>query len=189
MKLNIEVEIDWIDEEERLDEVVKQNIIDGIVAKLSDGYISQITKEAESRLKEVKSLLSGQVNSKLDEMIENLFNDFMDKGVTITDQWGEPKGKPAKVIDILKSKLDMALGEKVSESGSPSTYGKLTRLEYMIDSRIKKAVEVMTKSVVGEVDKKIAELLNDEIKKRLSGSLLEKINVDAIVNNAIREIK
>ena len=36
MKLNLEVEIDWIDEEQGIDEVVKESIISSIVRTVGD---------------------------------------------------------------------------------------------------------------------------------------------------------
>ncbi len=50
-------------------------------------------------------------------------------------------------------------------------------------------VEAMTKDVVGQVDAKIAKQIDEQIKSRLSQSLLSKLDIDSVVNKAIKNIK
>ena len=80
MKFNVEVEIDWLEDGGGIDDAVKQEIINGIVNKLSMGFTKDITKDSLAR-----------VNAKIDELVIDLFEKFITKGVTVTDQWGEPE--------------------------------------------------------------------------------------------------
>ena len=44
MKLNLEVELDWIDEEMNIDDTVKQNVINAVVNKVQT-KIEQLEKQ------------------------------------------------------------------------------------------------------------------------------------------------
>ncbi|GIP38605.1 hypothetical protein J31TS4_18850 [Paenibacillus sp. J31TS4] len=177
MKFNIQVEVDWIDEGGGLDEEVKAQVIQGVVEKLSAGCLRDLTDKSMK-----------QVQEKLDDLVVNLFDGFMNKGITLTDRWGDVKRKNVKVEDLMKEKLEQALTEKVDSSGNSSSYGDHTRLNYMVNNRVKKAVETMTKEVIGQVDKKIASTINEEVKQRLSESLLSKINVDQVIGDVIKNL-
>lgn len=178
MKFNVEVEIDWLGEDGDLDEAVRKQVIDGVVARLSEGFVKGIVKDA-----------SQQVNDRIDQLVTNLFEGFMSKGVTVTNRWGEVEKEGVSIVSLIKERLDGALVEKVDSQGRPSHYGDKTRLQYMIDERVQKAVDKVTKNVVEQVDAKIAATLNDAIKSKLSASLLAKIDVDGILKKVMSELK
>lgn len=176
MKFNVEVEIDWL-EDGNLDAVVQEQIIQGIVTRLSKGFVEKITQESMNR-----------VNAKLEELVTKRFEEFMDEGITVTDRWGDIAEDNVKVKTLIKERLDRALGEKVNRDGRTSDYGDTTRLQFMIDSRINTAVEKLTKDTVAQVDAKIAGSVNSAIKERLSASLLAKIDVDSIIDQTVKKL-
>lgn len=177
MKINLEVDIDWLNDGS-LDDAVKEQVIAGVTARLEAKFVDGITQEAMNR-----------VNRKIDDLVTNLFEGFMDRGVTVTNHWGEAIKENVTIESLMKDRLDRALTEKVHDDGRPSEYGNKTRLQYMMDERVRKAVEAMTKSVVAEVDAKIAATLNDAIKSRVSASLLAKLDVEGITQKALSELK
>ena len=179
MKFKIEVELDWIGEDTSLDDKIKEELVDGIARKLSGDAIKRLTEDAMR-----------QVNTKLDGLVVNLFEEFIDKGVTVTDRWGDVVKTSVSIRELMKDKLDKALTEKVNKDGKTDTYNAVgTRLEWMIQKRVNEAVQVMTKDVVAQVDATITKRLNEELRKRLSDSLLSKINLDAITESTLASFK
>ena len=179
MKFNIEVELDWIDEDMSFDDQIKREMIDGIVRKLSGDAIKRLTEDAMRK-----------VNTKLDELVINLFEEFIDKGVTVTDRYGDVIYASVSIRELMKEKLDKALTEKVNKDGKTDTYNAVgTRLEWMIQKRVNEAVQTMTKDVVAQVDATISKRLNEELRRRLSDSLLSKINLDAITESTLASFK
>ncbi|MGE5584434.1 MAG: hypothetical protein ACM309_02690 [Bacillota bacterium] len=175
MEFQITATVDWIGDDGSLDEAVKNEIVERIVKTLSKDAIDGVTKAAQR-----------QLDAKLDSLISETYETFVDRGITITDQWGEPLRKNIKIRDLLKEKLDRALDERVDENGNTSSYrGDRTRLNYLIDKRVKWAVDEVTR----RLDKKIEERLNEAFKEKLSASLLAKIDVEAVVKDVLGKLR
>ena len=65
MKLNLEIELDWIDEEMNLDETVKQNVIDAVVNKVQKGIEEKVEKK-------INEAIDATVITKINEKTEVL---------------------------------------------------------------------------------------------------------------------
>lgn len=179
MKFNIEVEVDWLGEDGDLDDAVKERIVDGVVGKLSKGVVNGVTETA------MKS-----VQDKIGDLVTDLFDGFINRGVNITDRYGDVVKENVSIESLLKERLDKALQEQVNGDGKVGEYGnKMTRLDYMLDTRVKTAVSTMTKDVIAKVDAKIAEALKAEVKAKLGESLLSKVDVDGITAKALEQMQ
>ena len=82
MKLQLDVELDWIDEDMNLDDTVKQNIIHGIINKIQSNIESQVEKS-------INDIIDKTIVSKINKMTEKLFNEFLKREVHITDKYGD----------------------------------------------------------------------------------------------------
>ena len=82
MKLNLEIELDWIDEEMNLDETVKQHVIEAVVNRVQEG----IEKKVENKINQT---IDTAVLAKINEKTETLFNEFMDREICISDKYGD----------------------------------------------------------------------------------------------------
>ena len=77
MKINIEVDVEWIGEEGNIDEIIKKEI--------SDTVVNTITKKIE---KEMEEKATAAVSGKVDDMCNSLISEFLKRKVTVTDKWG-----------------------------------------------------------------------------------------------------
>lgn len=172
MKMTVEIELDWIGEDGTVDDVVKQEIAGHVAKKISDDSNDQLMCAAEQRVAE-----------RIDAFVNDILNRFMNHEIRITDNYGDTKARYDNVEELLKERFDTFLTETVdSRDGSVYRdrcgYGKgTTRIDYLIDNRIKNQTDKFMKDVVDEVDKKIKEALSSEMKKKLSDNLLSKIDI------------
>ncbi len=120
MEFQIKAKIDWVGDDGTLDEAVKNEIVERIVKALSKDAIDGVTKAAQK-----------QANVKLDVLISETYESFMDQGITITDQWGEPLRKNIKIRDLLEvvrrldGKIEARFNEALKEKLSASLLAKI----------------------------------------------------------------
>ena len=95
MKINVNVELDWVHEDESIDEAIRCRV----VSEVSKKVIAMVDKEKQEAMASV-------INEKINSQINDMLSGFLEKGFQDYDQWGDPKGEPVKIIDMLKSKLE-----------------------------------------------------------------------------------
>lgn len=175
MELEIKVNIDWIDDDGGLDDIVKDQVVQHIVDAICEQQVKEVTDKALRR-----------INAKLDELVTELFQSFMQQKITITDEWGEAIKKDIQIEQLMKEKLEKALGAKVDERGIPDNrYGNKTRLEYMISRKVAGAVN----DVSYIVNKQIEKQLTEGIREKLGDTLLGKLNVEKTVKEVIGKLQ
>jgi hypothetical protein len=165
--MKITCEIDWIDEEATIDDVLKNEVISKVVEHIALKFNNDMFKEVEKKA-------SKELARKADSLMERLMERFTNKEIRVTDAWGDIKEEYENVNELLKGKFDGFLTESVDGNGktaSSCSYGKTyTRLEYVLDKRIKEQSDNLTKEIVSTVDKKI-----EEQKKAIHQQAIEKI--------------
>lgn len=181
MKLNIQVELEWIDEEGNLDEQVRNQIISGVVARVSRGNI----EEAERAAKEA---IRTQVAATIDNQIIKITEELLAGEFDVTDRWGEVKVHQTTVKKELKKELDAFLTQKVDKDGRPQPdgYGSYdTRINWLIQrtlldkyTGLKKEVEQVSAKIQAELKEYVDSLL----KAQLGEGIAKAIGLDAIIN-------
>jgi hypothetical protein len=177
MKLNLEIELDWIDEESNLDESVKQNVIDAIVERIQ---------------KKVESDVSGKVNKIIDEtivsrintMTENLFNDFMNKEIQITDNYGSTIKHYPNVTAVIKERFDNFMTQTVDEKGNTyeGSYGtKYKRLTFIIDKQLQEFANKFTTEAVKKVSDEIKVHVQTGLTTKLGNELMKVLKVNEML--------
>lgn len=172
MKLNLEVELDWIDEEMNIDETIKQNIIGSITDKIKDNVQKQIDKQ-------LNDILSKTVIAKISEMTENIFTNFINQSVTITDGYGSKIKCYNNITEIIKEKFDKFLTERVDRDGRPSTYdNKWSRMEYIVDKQLKDFADRFTTDAVEKVSKEIKHHVDQGLTTKLGAELMKVLKIN-----------
>ena len=173
MKLQIEVNLDWLDENGSLDEQVKQEIADRIAERIS-----------ATAVKDVRECAIDQVHDKLDVLITELFQGFMNETVTVTDEWGKPRYASTKIAELMRKKLDRALGEKINDRGELSSYGNYTRLEWLFDTKVRETVAKTGEAIAAQAKKLAEKTLVEAMSAKLSGALLAQVDIGKILSEA-----
>ena len=180
MKFNLEVNIDWIDEESNLDDTIKQEIINGITNKIEKNITSQVEGK-------VKAQIDDLTVSKIDDLVDSMFKDFTSKPVAITDGYGDVYKEYETMTHLIKSKFDNFLTQSVDDKGRTdnSRYGnKYTRIEYMIDKQLKDFADKFTKETVEKVSAEIKNHVKDGLTTKLGAELMNVLKVDKMLKIA-----
>lgn len=174
MKFNIEVEIDWLGEDSSLDERIQNKIVDAVVKRITEKAVGLVEGDA---LK--------QISAKVDDLLEKTYVEFLEKGVTITDQWGDVKRKDVRIYDLIKEKADNWLTRRVDKEGRESSYGaNWTRMEWLINKQLDQQTKRMSDEIVKKVSETIKKYINDSLKDAIGEKLVKEIGLDNIINKA-----
>lgn len=179
---NITVNLDWLDEEENLDEKIREEILSGIVAKVGDNITNSLESEARKLLDEKMLSLKGEISDKLNAMMNDFFNTPRD----ITNKWGEVKESGVTVTQLLSSACDDFLTQPVDENGRPASgYSAKydTRIDYIVHKSINHDMEWAIKSAVDSITKNLKERISNEVKSQMGEKLAGIIGLDDMICN------
>ncbi len=176
MKLNLEVELDWIDEEMNIDDTVKQNVIDSIVNKIK----SKIELSIEDK---ISKMIDKIVVSKINKMTEKVFNDFMKREVTIGDNYGSKIKVYPTVEALIKERFDNFMTQMVDERGNTAEgYGaKYKRINYIIDEQLRSFANKFTTDAVKTVSEEIKQHVKDGLTNKLGTELMKVLKVNEML--------
>lgn len=175
MKFNIEVDVDWLSEDGGVDDQIKAEIIANISNSISKQTVDETRKTA-----------AANATKAIDRKINALLNSWLDKPVIITDSYGDVKQKYENIMELIKTRFDGFLDDKVDEKGEVHTAcsygGKMTRAEWMVDKRIEIVAKKWAADVAKSVDARIKEIMRDNLKEQLGATLVGNLGIDRIVD-------
>lgn len=178
MKLNLEVELDWINDEMNLDETIKQNIINTVVSKIQESVESQVKDQIEK-------IIGETTLAKINELTQNLFDDFMTREITISDGYGSKIKVYPNVEAIIKERFDNFMTQTVDEKGNTYTgsYGtKTTRLIFIIDKQLNDFANKFTTDAVQKVSAEIREHVKEGLTTKLGNELMKVLKVNEMLS-------
>jgi uncharacterized membrane-anchored protein YjiN (DUF445 family) len=173
MKLNVTVDLEWLGEDESLDEAVKSQIITGVVKKISDDVIRSVKYEAEKKVQE-----------RVNELVDSTYNEFLNGTVSLTDKWGDVTKKNVSIKNLIKEQCDKWLTETVDKDGRPSrdTWGSnKTRVEYFVDQQISKQTKSMSEQIVKKVNEEMKKFITDSLKDSIGEKLVKEIGIEDLL--------
>lgn len=171
MKLNIQVELDWLDEEGNIEELVQEEIIAGVKNAISKDCLKLVEEKTQ---KAIDNGLSSAISA-MDQKVSDFFENWLNNEAVITDQYGDPKEK-GTLREIIKRKFDDCMNEKVDSDGEPSKYGRsCTRLEFVTGNKVKEMVDGYLSNYDREIDKSIKQAVEEGIKERVSDKFAQMV--------------
>lgn len=178
-KFNITVNLDWMDDEENLDEKLKEEILSGIVAKVGANITNSLEGEAKKLLNAKMASLENEISEKLNAMMQ----EFFDTPKDITDQWGDVVKRGVTVREQLKQSCSEYLDQKVDSSGNPySGYGTYkTRLEYILGKAIGNDMDYAIKRATKQVTDDLKNRIAGEVKEQIGEKLADIIGLDKMI--------
>lgn len=178
MKLNLEIEIDWIDEEKGVDELVEQKIIDAVTNKVQKLISDKIETKVNAIVDE---LVVDNINKKTDE----LFKGFINRPVSLTDNYGSTIKVYETVEALIKERFDTFLTQPVDENGKATErdrYGKnFQRLEFIIDKQLKDFANTFTTDAVKKVSEEIKNHVKEGLTTKLGAELMKVLKVNEML--------
>lgn len=175
--MNLEIELDWIDEESNFDESVKQQVIDSIVRKIEGKINADIEKK-------VNSIIDEGVVNRVNNLTEKLFNDFLNRSVNITDRYGDIIKSYDSVESLIKQRFDNFMTQTVDDKGRThnGAYGvKHERIVYIVDKQLKEFANEFTTNAVSKVSEEIKTHVQNGLTEKLGKELMTVLKVDKML--------
>jgi len=191
-KFNIEVELDWIDEEEgfNIDDELKERVIAGVEEALLKKATFEAVKAVDDKIAE-KVLESEQViQEAVDKFIANVCEEKMEK-IMIPEKkssWGtEVSYTP--LSEYVGKRFEIFLTEKrYDTNGNLAKYSgdrKLSAANVITSKYLEKElgskVEAMIATAKREVEESLVKSLEQKLKENLAKETIERMNIPDVL--------
>ncbi|MCM3487863.1 hypothetical protein M3689_00930 [Alkalihalophilus marmarensis] len=183
-KFNIELELDWI-EEESIDDLIKNEVIsnlqDRLINKVEQKVLAKIEKEAEQKANEV---VDSFVHGALENKIEDLKIPYKKNG------WGS-EVELIPISEFIGMRYEKYLNEKrLDEHGRETSYSsdrKLTISEYFIKNYLEKElsgkISAMIQTARKDAEETIVKALENNLKEQLSVDIINRLNIPQMLES------
>lgn len=161
MKMNIEIEIDYIDEEGLLDDEIKQQIISRVSDKLWSANKTLTLDEAHLRATKA-------IEDKVDQTIVKLFDGFMEKPLTISQGWNKSETY-SNVYEYLEFKFEKSLHTQFKNQYDADDF------ENYIKSKIDIAVKQHLEKSISEIHTKADTIVKGSIENNKTFQAIKTI--------------
>jgi hypothetical protein len=169
-KFNLELEIDWIDEESNLDETVKQEIMRSIEERVVSKVRTTVLEKAEeSIVKRVDDLVTEAIKEKIEQ--------FLTTPRDITDRYGDVIKENVTVESLFKEKMESAFSKKtLDKDGNTGGYSNTYSIvEFITQKGMDALVDERVKELAKDAKILIEETVAQKIKTNIADGLTEMI--------------
>ncbi|WP_304508953.1 hypothetical protein [Anaerotignum sp.] len=192
-KFNIEVELDWIEDEEfSIDDEIKAQVISGVKERL-------LKKATEESVKAVDDVISEKIKQS-EEIIQQKVDDFIKmicegeiskmKIPCKKSTWGS-EIEYKSMSEYVGERYEAFLNRKVFDSdGSEARYErdrKISINEYFIDKYLEKElaskVSAMIKKAKTESEEMVLKTLEQNLKDQLAVETINRLNIPKLLEN------
>jgi hypothetical protein len=183
--VKVELELDWINEEETLDEAIKEQVINNLQNKLIQNAENQITNKLNAQLEEIADrVASSFIEKTLESKIEDL------KIPHKTNSWGS-EVEYIPISQYIGKKYQEHLTKKsLDEYGQQASYSrdaKLSISEYFIKNYLAKEltgkVSAMIQTARKDAEETIVKALENNLKEQLSADIIERLNIPKMLES------
>lgn len=191
-KFNIEVEMDWLDEETSIDEEIKEEVIRGAKDYLLNKTTDEIIKKLDEALADKVKEFSDVIDNKVDEFLNTISTDNISKiKIPVKEyDWGtEVEMKP--ITKFIEEKFNYYVSQKRYDSEFKETRYDSDRKYSMLElditrylnSVLSKKVSDMVKSAQANVEKEIIGSLEQNLKENLTVDTIKRMNIPQLLEN------
>lgn len=182
MKLNIQVELEWLGEDGNLDEEVKLQIIDGVKRAISRDCLSKVEKEASKQIDLAIKESIGQATKTIQQKAIDFVDEWLEREVTVTDGYGD-KRMQCSIKEIVKKNFEKTLEMKVKGDGSFDNYGDMRLIDYLTGKRVKDVVAQHVKGINSDIERAIKTEIENGIKDGVAKKFAEMVIQTAKANH------
>ena len=184
-KFNIEVELDWFQEDACLDQELKDEIISSLQLKISE----KIMAEAQQKLNETIQLKTQEV---VDKFLENVCEAKIScMQIPVKGNSWSSECKMVPMSEYVGQRYEEFLNTKVYDlKGRIPEYEREKKLsinEYFIDKYLEKElsgkVSKMIQKAKEEAEETILKTLEQNLKDQLAVDTIKRLNIPALLKN------
>ncbi len=191
-KFNIEVNLDWLDEEEQLDDALRREIIAGLKDHVTSKATDRINQELGKFLSEKCNLIEEMFTEKVDAFLGNTFAERIEK-MQIPCKDGSWKSEVTYIpmSEFVGKRYEYFLNKKVYDSDGRearhSSDAKLSINEYFINKYLEKElagkVSQMIQKARKDAEETVVKTLETNLRDQLSADIINRLNIPALLVN------
>lgn len=174
MKFNIEVELDYIDEEGCLDSAIK----DSILASVTKIVMDKVSKQVDSQLDKI---VVAAATKKAKQITNRIASNFMNRKFTKSDRYGD-KIETLTVKDMIKREFDGFWKVKVDKDGRENGYGThKERIKWEIEETIKTHSKMFAATLTRDTENKIKASMKENLASAIGQKLVGELGFDKML--------
>lgn len=191
-KFNIEVELDWVDEENgyTIDEEIKEQVVSGVkdalLRKATDEAVQRVDKAIADKILEAEETIQETVDKFVKTVSEEKIAEIMIP--TKEDSWSS-KVKYIPLSEYVGERFGEFLTEKRYDiDGHTASYSsdrKLSAADLIMGQYLKKElgtkVENMIATAKREVEESLVKSLEQKLKENLAKETIERMNIPDVL--------
>lgn len=191
-KFNIEVEMDWLDEETTIDEEIKEEVIRGAKDYLLNKTTTEISKKLDKALADKIEEFSNVIDNRIDDFLKAISSENISKIEIPTKKhsWDtEVEMKPITQfiaerfnIYITEGRYDSNFQEAKYSSHAEYSMLEADMMKYL-NNVLSKKVSDMVKSAQASVEKEIINSLEQNLKENLTVDTIKRMNIPQLLEN------
>lgn len=191
-KFNIEVEMDWLDEETSIDEEIKEEVIRGAKDYLLNKTTDKIIKKLDEALADKVKEYSDVIDNKIDEFLNTISTDNISKiKIPVKEYDWDTEVEMKPITKFIEEKFNYYVSQKRYDSEFKETRYDSDRKYSMLElditrylnSVLSKKVSDMVKSAQANVEKEIIGSLEQNLKENLTVDTIKRMNIPQLLEN------
>lgn len=191
-KFNIEVELDWVDEEDgyTIDEEIKEQVVNGIKDVLLKKATTEAVEAVDDKIAEKILEAEGTIQATVDQFVANVCEEKIGK-IIIPEKkntWSEEVTyKP--LSEYVGERFELFLTEKrYNRDGYIASYSsdrKLSAADLLtgqyLEKELGKKVETLIASAKREVEESLINSFEQKLKENLAKDTIERMNIPEVL--------
>lgn len=191
-KFNIEVELDWVDEENgyTIDEEIKEQVVSGVKDALLKKATTEAVKAVDDKIAEKILEAEGTIQATVDQFVTNVCEEKIGK-IVIPEKkstWSEEVTyKP--LSEYVGERFELFLTEKrYDRDGRVASYSsdrKLSAADLLTGQYLKKELEGKVETLIANAKREVEESLinsfEQKLKENLAKDTIERMNIPEVL--------
>ena len=189
-KFNIEVELDWMEEDSySIDEELKERIIEGVEDALLKKATHEALKMVDSKIAEKVKEAEGTINKAINKFIENVCSEKINN-IQIPEKSGGWSNKITyySLSEYVGMQFERFINEKrYDQDGKYKDWGnnRYSAAELLTTNYLKKEIDTKIRKMIqrakDEVEIEIVKSLEQKLKENLAKDTIEKMNIPEVL--------
>ena len=189
-KFNIEVELDWMEEDSySIDEELKERIIEGVEDALLKKATHEALKMVDAKIAEKVKEAEGTINKAINKFIENVCSEKINN-IQIPEKSGGWSDKITyySLSEYVGMQFERFINEKrYDQDGKYKDWGnnRYSAAELLTTNYLKKEFDTKIRKMIqrakDEVEIEIVKSLEQKLKENLAKDTIEKMNIPEVL--------
>lgn len=189
-KFNIEVELDWMEEDTySIDEELKERIIEGVEDALLKKATHEALKMVDAKIAEKVKEAEGTINKAINKFIENVCSEKINN-IQIPEKSGGWSNKITyySLSEYVGMQFERFINEKrYDQDGKYKDWGnnRYSAAELLTTNYLKKEFDTKIRKMIqrakDEVEIEIVKSLEQKLKENLAKDTIEKMNIPEVL--------